>query len=104
MPLVVREENNFAFTPGELEPMLTPRTKILMLCSPSNPTGGVLSREVLEGVADVVRRKGPPDLRVYSDEIYEHITFDGFEHFSIASAPGMRERTIIASGHSKGSR
>jgi len=102
VPLVLREENNFAFTPEELEPMLTPRTKILMLCSPSNPTGGVLSREVLEGVADVVRRKGPPDLRVYSDEIYEHITFDGFEHFSIASAPGMRERTIIASGHSKG--
>ena len=102
VPLVLREENNFAFTPGELEPMLTKRTKILMLCSPSNPTGGVLSREVLEGVADVVRRKAHPDLRVYSDEIYEHITFDGFEHFSIASAPGMRERTIIASGHSKG--
>ena len=102
VPLVLREENNFAFTPEELEPMLTTCTKILMLCSPSNPTGGVLSREVLEGVADVVRRKAHPDLRVYSDEIYEHITFDGFEHFSIASAPGMRERTIIASGHSKG--
>ena len=102
VPLVLREDNNFAFTPGELEPMLTPRTKVLMLCSPSNPTGGVLSREVLEGVADVVRRKAQPDLRVYSDEIYEHITFDGFEHFSIASAPGMKERTIIASGHSKG--
>jgi aspartate/methionine/tyrosine aminotransferase len=102
VPLVVREENNFAFTPDELEPLITPRTKILMLCSPSNPTGGVLSREVLQGVAEVIRRKAPPDMRVYSDEIYEHITFDGFEHFSIAAAPGMKERTIIASGHSKG--
>lgn len=102
VPLVLREENDFAFTPDELERLITTRTKILMLCSPSNPTGGVLSREVLEGVAEVIRRKAPPDVRVYSDEIYEHITFDGFEHFSIASAPAMQERTIIASGHSKG--
>ena len=102
VPLVLREENNFAFTPDELEPLITARTKVLMLCSPSNPTGGVLSREVLEGVAEVIRRKAPPDMRVYSDEIYEHITFDGFEHFSIAAAPTMKERTIIASGHSKG--
>ncbi|MGH9334714.1 MAG: aminotransferase class I/II-fold pyridoxal phosphate-dependent enzyme, partial [Vicinamibacteria bacterium] len=102
VPLVLREENGFAFTPDELEGLLTPKTKVLMLCSPSNPTGGVLSRETLEGVADVVKRKGSPDLRIYSDEIYEHITFDGFQHFSIASVPGMRERTIIASGHSKG--
>ena len=102
VPLVLREENNFAFTPDELEPLITTRTKVLMLCSPSNPTGGVLSREVLEGVAEVIRRKAPPDMRVYSDEIYEHITFDGFEHFSIAAAPTMKERTIIASGHSKG--
>jgi len=102
VPLVLREENDFAFTVDELESMITPRTKVLMLCSPSNPTGGVLSRDVLEGVAELVKSKGQPDIRVYSDEIYEHITFDGFEHFSIASAPGMSERTIIASGHSKG--
>lgn len=102
VPLVLREENNFAFTPEELEPLITSRTKLLMLCSPSNPTGGVLSRELLEGVTKVVERRASPDLRVYSDEIYEHITFDGFEHFSIASAPGMNERTLIASGHSKG--
>jgi aspartate/methionine/tyrosine aminotransferase len=102
VPLLLREENGFAFTPDDLESLLTPKTKVLMLCTPSNPTGGVLSRELLEGVADVVRRKASPDLRIYSDEIYEHITFDGFEHFSIASARGMRERTIIASGHSKG--
>jgi aspartate aminotransferase len=102
VPLVLREENNFAFTLDEIEKVMTPKTKLVMLCSPSNPTGGVLSRELLEGVAELVKHKGQPDLRVYSDEIYEHITFDGFEHFSIASAPGMRERTIIASGHSKG--
>jgi aspartate aminotransferase len=102
VPLVLREENDFAFSPDELEPLLTEKTKILMLCSPSNPTGGVLSRKVLEGVADLVKKKARPDIRVYSDEIYEQITFDGFEHFSIASVPGMAERTVIASGHSKG--
>jgi aspartate/methionine/tyrosine aminotransferase len=102
VPLLLREENGFAFEPEDLEALLTPRTKVLMLCTPSNPTGGVLSRELLEGVAEVVRRKARPDLRIYSDEIYEHITFDGFEHYSIASVDGMRDRTIIASGHSKG--
>ena len=102
VPLVLREENGFAFTAEELEALITAKTKLLMLCSPSNPTGGVLSRGILESVAEVVRSKAQPDLRVYSDEIYEHITFDGFEHFSISQAPGMKERTIIASGHSKG--
>ena len=102
VPLVLREENRFAFTPEELERLVTPRTKVLMLCTPSNPTGGVLSQELLESVAEIVRRKAHPEVRIYSDEIYEHITFDGFRHFSIASVPGMRERTIIASGHSKG--
>jgi aspartate/methionine/tyrosine aminotransferase len=102
VPLVLREENGFAFTPEELEKLVTPKTKVLMLCTPSNPTGGVLPQELLESVAEIVRRKAHPDVRIYSDEIYEHITFDGFRHFSIASVPGMRERTIIASGHSKG--
>jgi aspartate/methionine/tyrosine aminotransferase len=102
VPLVLREENGFAFTRQEIEKLVTPRTKLLMLCTPSNPTGGVLSRELLEEVAGIVRRSAHPECRVYSDEIYEHITFDGFQHFSIASVPGMRERTIIASGHSKG--
>ncbi len=102
VPLVLREENAFAFTPEDLEKLVTPKTKVLMLCTPSNPTGGVLSQELLEAVAGIVRRKAHLDCRIYSDEIYEHITFDGFRHFSIASVPGMRERTIIASGHSKG--
>ncbi len=101
-PLVLQEERGFAFTAADLDALLTERTKVLMLCSPSNPTGGVLPRELLEEVADLVRRRARPDIRIYSDEIYEHITFDGFEHASMASMPGMRERTIIASGHSKG--
>src|SRR3972149_4990688 len=60
-PLVLREENGFAFTPEELEKLVTPKTKVLMLCTPSNPTGGVLSQELLESVAEIVRRKAPPD-------------------------------------------
>lgn len=101
-PLVLREDRGFAFTAEDLERLLTPRTKILMLCSPSNPTGGVLSKELLEDVAALVRERAHPDIRIYSDEIYEHITFDGFEHVSMASLPGMDRSTIIASGHSKG--
>ncbi len=101
-PLVLREEQGFAFTAEDLDRLLTPRTKVLMLCSPSNPTGGVLSRSLLEDVAALVRERARPDIRIYSDEIYEHITFDGFEQVSMASLPGMDRSTIIASGHSKG--
>ncbi|MFQ5790916.1 MAG: pyridoxal phosphate-dependent aminotransferase [Acidobacteriota bacterium] len=101
VPLLLREESNFAFAPEELEALITPRTKVIVVCSPSNPTGGVLSREALEGIAKVIKAKASPDVRVYSDEIYEHLTYDGFKHFSIASVPGMRERTVIATGHSK---
>ncbi|MCI0586462.1 MAG: pyridoxal phosphate-dependent aminotransferase [Planctomycetes bacterium] len=101
VPLVLREEKAFAFEPAELEALLTPRTKLLILCSPSNPTGGVLSPQVLEGVARVIERKAGPDLRIFSDEIYEDLTYDGFRHASIASLPGMRERTVIATGLSK---
>jgi len=101
VPLHLRQEKHFAFEPGELEALITPKTKLIILCSPSNPTGGVLSRQVLEGVAKVIKEKCRPDVRVYSDEIYERITYDGFQHDSIASLPGMEERTVISSGHSK---
>ena len=101
-PLVLREERGFSFTVEDLDRLLTGRTKVLMLCSPSNPTGGVLPKSLLEEVAALVRERGRPDIRIYSDEIYEHITFDGFEHTSMASLPGMDRHTIIASGHSKG--
>lgn len=101
-PLILREEEGFAFTPDDLAALVTEKTKLFMMCSPSNPTGGVLPRQLLEGVSDVLRRKAHPDFRVYADEIYEHITFDGFQHTSMATLPGMKERTVIATGHSKG--
>lgn len=102
VPLRLREERDFAFTPEELGDLITPRTKLVILNSPSNPTGGVLSKDDLEGIARVIREKGSPDLRVYSDEIYEQILFDGEEHRSLVSEEGMQERTVVASGHSKG--
>ena len=102
VPLQLHEETGFAFEPSELEALITDKTKLIILCSPSNPTGGVLSREVLEGIADVVRRKAPADLRIYADEIYEHILFDGEDHHSITAYEGMEERTVLVSGHSKG--
>lgn len=102
VPLHLREESGFTFTPDDLAALITPRTRMIFLCSPSNPTGGVLSKTDLEGIARVIREKAPSDVRVYSDEIYEQCIFDGVQHHSIAVEPGMEERTIIASGHSKG--
>ncbi|HEU4990474.1 MAG TPA: pyridoxal phosphate-dependent aminotransferase [Gemmatimonadaceae bacterium] len=102
VPLRLREERDFAFTAEDLAAVITPKTKLIMLCSPSNPTGGVLPASLLAEVAAVIRERCRPDVRVYSDEIYEHIVFDGAVHASIASQPGMAERTVIASGASKG--
>ncbi|MEO7103848.1 MAG: pyridoxal phosphate-dependent aminotransferase [Gemmatimonadaceae bacterium] len=102
VPLHLREESGFTFTPDDLAALITPRTRVIFLCSPSNPTGGVLSKKELEGIAKVIREKAPADVRVYSDEIYEQCIFDGETHHSIAVEPGMEERTVISSGHSKG--
>jgi aspartate/methionine/tyrosine aminotransferase len=102
VPLRLREERGFAFTADDFAALITSRTKLIMFCSPSNPTGGVLSRALLADVAAVIRERCGPDVRVYSDEIYEHVVFDGAEHASIASQPGMAERTVLVSGHSKG--
>ena len=102
VPLSMREALGFTFTAQDLAARITPRTKVIILCSPSNPTGGVQTREELAAIATVIRERCRPDVRVYSDEIYEHIVFDGAVHYSIAAEPGMAERTIIASGHSKG--
>ncbi|MEM8962115.1 MAG: pyridoxal phosphate-dependent aminotransferase [Acidobacteriota bacterium] len=101
VPLTVSEDRGFAFAPSDLEELITDRTKLIILCSPSNPTGGVLSKEDLTGIAGVIRDRCGSDVRIYSDEIYEHILFDGEEHHSLASQPGMAERTIVASGCSK---
>ena len=101
VPLHLREEAAFAFGGAELEQLITPRTRVVILNFPSNPTGGVATRTQLEGIAEVIRRKAPPQARVYSDEVYEDILFDGHRHLSIASLPGMAERTIVVGGVSK---
>ncbi len=101
VPLHLKEENGFAFTGDDLAPLITDRTKVIILNFPSNPTGGVASREQLESIADVIRRRAPADARIYSDEVYEEILFDGSKHVSIASLPGMAERTLLVGGVSK---
>jgi len=101
MPLHLEESRGFAFDGGDLEALITPRTKLIILNFPSNPTGGVATRAQLEEIAKVILREAPPDVRVYSDEVYEDILFDGARHESIASIPGMAERTIIVGGVSK---
>lgn len=100
VPVTVRTafENNFKITAEQLEKAITPKTKMLILCSPSNPTGSIYSQEELDELAKVVLNH--PDLYVLSDEIYEHINYIG-KHASIASCHGMRERTIICNGVSK---
>ena len=91
-------EQNFKITPEQLEAAITPRTRMLILCSPSNPTGSVYTRDELEALAEVVLRH--EDLYVLADEIYEHIIYIG-HHESIAQFPGMKERTIVINGVSK---
>lgn len=101
MPLHLREERDFSFGGADLAPLITDRTRLIILNFPSNPTGGVASKEQIEDIADTIKRLAPPHTRIYSDEIYENILFDGAEHHSIASVPGMAGRTLIVSGASK---
>jgi aspartate/methionine/tyrosine aminotransferase len=101
VPVPLHEATGFALTGDELAPHLSPRTRLVYLNFPSNPTGGVATPEQLADIARVILEHTPPTTRVYSDEAYEAITFDGARHASIASAPGMAERTIIASAVSK---
>ncbi len=98
VPLNLRSENAFSITAEMLKAAITPRTKLIMLNTPANPTGKVLARDELELIATAARDN---DLYVIADEMYEKIIFDGREHVSIASLPGMAERTIILNGHSK---
>lgn len=101
VPLHLREELGFSFSGADLERLITPKTKLIFMNFPSNPTGGVASREQLEEIAEVIKRKCDPNIRIYSDEIYENILFDGAKNYSIASVEGMQEKTIIATGASK---
>lgn len=99
-PVIIRAEldQNFKITPEQLEAAITPKTKLLVICSPSNPTGSVYTQDELNALAKVILKH--EDIYVLSDEIYENINYVGFKA-SIAKAPGMRERTIICNGVSK---
>lgn len=101
VPLHLNEEQNFTFSPEQLVQLITPKTKLIILNFPSNPTGGVASKEQLKAMAEVIMANCSADVRVYSDEIYENIISDRQQHSSIASVPGMEKRTIISSGMSK---
>ena len=91
-------EQDFKMTPEQLETAITPKTRLIILCSPSNPTGSVYSKEELRSLAEVI--KSHEDLFILADEIYEHINYVG-KHESIAQFDGMKERTIIVNGVSK---
>ena len=98
VPLALREARDFAFDPADLEARITPRTRLLILNSPHNPTGGILDGRALEDIAAVLRRH--PEVWIYADEIYSRLVYEG-AFVSIASLPGMYERTIISDGASK---
>src|SRR5258706_211055 len=98
VPVHLKEERDFAFDPAELEKLITPKTKLLILNSPHNPTGGLLSKKVLQDIARILQKH--PQVWVYADEIYSRLCYAG-DFFSIAQLPGMYERTIISDGASK---
>jgi len=98
VPIHLREARGFSFDPDELERLITPRTKLLILNYPHNPTGGLLSRAELESIAAILKRH--PQVWVYADEIYSRLAY-GESFFSIAQVPGMYERTVISDGASK---
>ena len=100
VPVIVEAgfDQNFKMTPEQLEAAITPKTRMIILCSPSNPTGSVYSKAELEALSEVIKKH--EDLFVLADEIYEHINYIG-HHESIAQFPGMKERSIIVNGVSK---
>lgn len=100
VPVVIplQQKNEFKLTAEELEAAITPKTKILVLPYPNNPTGAIMTKEDLESIAEIVKKY---DLYVLSDEIYSELTYKS-EHVSIASLPGMKDRTLVINGFSKG--
>ncbi|MCM0045304.1 MAG: pyridoxal phosphate-dependent aminotransferase [Burkholderiaceae bacterium] len=98
VPIFLRESRNFSLDPQELARLITPKTRLLILNSPQNPTGGIIPKQDMAAIADILRAH--PQVWVYADEIYGRLIYDG-EFSSIASEPGMLERTIIADGLSK---
>lgn len=98
VPIQTRVEDQFKLTPELLESKITPKSKLLILSYPNNPTGGIMEKEDYEKLVDIIIKN---DLLVISDEIYGALTYGGKQHCSIASLPGMKERTIIINGFSK---
>ena len=98
VPIQLREENDFSLDVSELASLINERTKLIILNSPQNPTGGVLQRRDIEKIANAI---GDRNIMILSDEIYSRLLFDGAQHFSIMSVPGMQERTILLDGFSK---
>jgi len=97
VPYRLRMENDFRFDPDELRSLVTPRTKLIVINSPANPTGGVLSMSDMEAIGELCLKN---DIMVLADEIYSRIIYEG-EHISITAIPGMQERTVLLDGHSK---
>ena len=98
VPIYLRESRNFSFDPQELADKITAKTKLLILNSPQNPTGGIIPKKDMEAIAEILRKH--PQVWIFADEIYGRLIYDG-EFVSIASLPGMQERTIISDGCSK---
>ena len=98
VPIYLRESRNFSFDPAELEAKITPKTKLLILNSPQNPTGGIIPKKDVEAIAAILRKH--PHVWVFADEIYSQLCYDG-EFCSLTQFPGMIERTIICDGASK---
>ena len=98
VPIVTKEEDKFRLTAAALKDKITPKTKLLILPYPNNPTGAVMRREDLEAIAEVLR---DTNIMIASDEIYAEMTYNGEKHVSIAEIDGMRERTLVISGFSK---
>lgn len=98
VPIFLRESRNFAFDPADLEAKITPKTRLLILNTPQNPTGGILAHEDLDAIAEILRRH--PQVWVFADEIYSRLVYEG-RFDTLATRPGMLERTIISDGASK---
>ena len=96
--LETKQEDNFILTPETLEKAITPKTKVLILPYPNNPTGAIMTKKQLEDIAAVLENK---NIAIISDEIYAELTYSDTRHFSIAEIPSMHDRTIIVSGFSK---
>jgi len=101
VPIHLQEEKNFSLSGEDIQPLLSKKTKMIFLNYPSNPTGGVASPEQLREIAQVIRGRCSDEVRVFSDEVYEDIVFDGNKHHSLISCPGMEKITILVGGASK---